>query len=153
VIDLGQPKIEFVMMASRAAIVNGGLYAEGGGMDLFWAEEGQYRVPFPFAVIISVLIPWSASGRRFPLRLRLEDADARELENTLGVDISANVTPGTPEGQSFRHVSVHTPQWSIPSPGAYVAVAQVNGEHEGRTIFTVRPRLEEEPERLEYRPS
>jgi hypothetical protein len=133
-----------MLLADHAEAVNGKLYINGGG----WSMTGPN--PSPFAIAVSVKVPWEMANRRHQLRLELVDSEGRPvefptpdgstqplvLEPELEVGRPAGLVPGTPLDAAL---AINFSPLPLDS-GRYEWRLMVNGEcEEDWTLpFTVR---------------
>lgn len=127
------PRIDFVLLADRAEVLNGKLYAMGGGWEVLnlrqQGEVGQ------FSIAIGVIVPWNATNADHAVALRIEDADGHDL-----MQVQAGFRTGRPphidQGAEQRLMFVVPVTLAFPSTGSYV-VATTLGAEEQRSPFRV----------------
>ncbi len=131
--DERTPRIDFVLLADRAEVLNGKLYAMGGGWEVLnlrqLGEMGQ------FSIAIAVIVPWNATNADHAVTLRVEDADGRDL-----MQVQAGFRTGRPphidQGAEQRLMFIVPVALPFASTGSYVVVATLGAE-ERRAPFRV----------------
>lgn len=66
-------EVDYLLLADRAEMVNGKLYAMGTAWDRVGVAD--FTKPVPLSIAIAVLVPWSATNQQHQLILTIRDAD------------------------------------------------------------------------------
>lgn len=126
-------KIEWLILADYAEIVNNKLYLQGGGWDRLMVNTG-----FPHkrsvGVATSVRVPWNDTNTEGHLRVSLATEDGQELgffEGRFKVGRPANI----PEGSDQRVQIAGGFGVELKAPGGYVVTAMLNGGEGGSVHF------------------
>jgi hypothetical protein len=131
---LETPTIDFLILADHAEALNGKIYLMGGGWDVRAVRD--FSQPVPLTLALAVLVPWTATNQRHQLRLRVEDADGRQLAEVKGEFVAGrppHLTAGTSQRipLAFQHIPV-----LLGGPGVYAIIATLNDQGEKRTTFS-----------------
>jgi hypothetical protein len=132
-----QVEVDFLVLADRAEIVNGKLYAMGAAWDRIGvADFGQ---PLSLSVAIGVLVPWNATNQQHTVTLTLRDADGAPVE----FRIEASFVAGRPaflNGETQRVLlAVPAANVLLPHPGNYVLAAAIDGREMKVVRFSATP--------------
>ena len=115
--------------------VNGKLYMLGGAWDRL--QVGDFSQPVGFGIAAGVIVPWSRTNEDHPLRIYIEDDDARKLPLEFEVNVNVGRPPNAVRGQSFRALLALNGAWQFPGPGSYRVVADLVGDEPRRAVFYV----------------
>ena len=117
--------VDFLLVADRAEVVNGKLYAMGAAWDRIGVAD--FTKPMPLSVAVGVLVPWTATNQPHAVALTLRDADGAPVE----FRVEANFVTGRPpnlNGETQRVLlAVPTAGVLLPGPGNYVLAAAIDG--------------------------
>ena len=136
------PKIEFVMVADHAEVLNGKLYAQGAGwtdMAQPMAQDGQAGINH-IGIAASVLVGWNETNRRFPFRLRLIHEDGQELMK-IDAMMEAGRPAGIPQGSDLRSLMAVNAEIKFPRPGSYELRAELDKGEDETEIRTASFRI------------
>jgi hypothetical protein len=118
-------EIDFLMVADRAEVINGKLYAMGAAWDRIGVAD--FSKPMPLSVAVGVLVPWTATNQPHAVTLTLRDADGAPLD----FRVEANFVTGRPPFLTgeVQRVLLAIPGASVvlPGPGNYVLAAAIDG--------------------------
>jgi hypothetical protein len=118
-------EIDFLMVADRAEVVNGKLYAMGAAWDRIGVAD--FTKPMPISVAVGVLVPWTATNQPHTVTLTLRDADGGPVD----FRVDANFVTGRPPflNGEVQRVLLAIPGASVvlPGPGNYVLAAAIDG--------------------------
>ncbi len=128
------PTIDFLILADHAEAINGKIYLMGGGWDVRAVRD--FAQPVPLTLALAVLVPWTATNQRHHLRLRVEDADGRQLAEVKGEFVAGrppHLTAGTTQRipLAFQHIPV-----LLGGPGVYAIIAALDDQDQKRTTFS-----------------
>lgn len=123
-------RVEFVILADAAQVVDGKLYLLGGAWNRFHCHAFPAQASMAFAT--SVLVDWEETGRQFPVTLTLAD----EAGVPIIPDITAHAEVGRPEGERIQQRTLLTVNANImiPRAGRYTLQATA-GESSVRVSF------------------
>jgi hypothetical protein len=117
--------IDFLLLADRAEVVNGKLYAMGAAWERIGVSD--FAQPLTISFALGVLVPWNATNRPHTVALTIHDADGRPLD----FRVEASFVTGRPpnlNGETQRVLlAVPTAGVHLPGPGSYVLSAAVDG--------------------------
>lgn len=136
------PKIEYIMVADHAEVLNGKLYAHGAG----WTDLAQPLGPDGqpginhLGIAASVMVGWNETNRRFPFLIRLLHEDGMEMFK-IEAQMEAGRPPGIPLGSDFRSLMAVSAEIKFPQPGRYELRAELDGAGEGTDIRSVSFRV------------
>jgi hypothetical protein len=118
-------EVDFLLVADRAEVINGKLYAMGAAWDRIGVAD--FSKPMPLSVAVGVLVPWTATNQPHVVTLTLRDADGVPVE----FRVEANFVTGRPPflNGEVQRVLLAIPGASVllPGPGNYVLAAAVDG--------------------------
>lgn len=131
--------IDLLMLANHAEVQNGLLYTMGAGWDTINRayDPNSGPDPFRFSLALGVLIPWSETNVAHPVNVWIEDEDGHQLVNSR-FDIEVGRPPGRPPGSDTRTVMASSLVVQFPRPGGYRVVAEVDGDHDTRRVYSFR---------------
>ena len=114
----GGVEVDFVMLADRAEIVNGKLYAMGAAWDQIGVHD--FNQPVALSVAMGLLVPWSATNQEHRALLTMRDADGQPLDFRVEVKFVTGRPPFL-NGETQRVLfALPTATIRFPGPGAYV---------------------------------
>ena len=118
-------EVDFLLVADRAEVVNGKLYAMGAAWDRIGVAD--FSKPMPLSVAVGVLVPWTATNQPHAVALTLRDADGGPVD----FRVDASFVTGRPPFLSgeVQRVLLAIPAASVvlPGPGNYVLAAAIDG--------------------------
>lgn len=133
-------RIEWIILADAAEVLNGKVYMLGGGWDRIPASQ-QERDLRLFAVALSIVVPWHQTNERHGLEVKLTDADGqRVLFNVVG-QFESGRPLGAVRGQLLRTPMAFKIATPLNEVGTYAVVGSIDGEESCRTVFHVHPPL------------
>jgi len=129
--------VDFLLLADRAEVVNGKLYAMGAAWERIGvADFGQ---PLSISFALGVLVPWNATNRQHTVTLTMHDADGQRLD----FRVEASFVTGRPpqlNGETQRVLlAVPGATVQLPGPGSYVLSASVDGLEAKAVRFAAVP--------------
>ena len=118
-------EIDFLLVADRAEVINGKLYAMGAAWDRIGVAD--FSKPMPLSVAVGVLVPWTATNQPHAVALTLRDADGVAVD----FRVDASFVTGRPPflNGEVQRVLLAIPATSVvlPGPGNYVLAAAIDG--------------------------
>jgi len=126
--------VDFLLLADRAEVVNGKLYAMGAA----WERIGvaDFNQPLTISFALGVLVPWNATNRQHSVVLTMHDADGQPLD----FRVEASFVTGRPPGLNgeTQRVLLAVPGASVVlrGPGNYVLSATIDGMEAKAVRFT-----------------
>jgi len=121
----GGIEVDFLLVADRAEVVNGKLYAMGAAWDRIGVAD--FSKPMPLSVAVGVLVPWTATNQPHAVALTLRDADGAPID----FRVEASFVTGRPPflNGEVQRVLFAIPGASVvlPGPGNYVLAAAIDG--------------------------
>lgn len=130
-------RLEWLILADEAEVVNGKLYLMGGGWDKLWFNR-QMPASRHMAVAASFRVPWNETNQRHGIEIELATEDGESLAKVTGqmeVGRPAGIAPGT-EQRSQIAFSVDARFGKF---GTYVVNARVDDQEQERVAFSVVP--------------
>lgn len=128
-------KIDWLILADAAQVIDNKLQLLGGGWDLLTVNP-----PFPVvhraAIAIAVRVPWHESDRKHHMRLQVVHDDGGvllTLDGEFYVGRPANILPGQEQRMQFAaNVDLRLEQ-----AGSYAVAVTLDGEESERSPFRV----------------
>lgn len=143
-------RVEWIIMADSAEVVNGKLYLMGGGWDRLIVNQ-----PFPFQQVISIAVSfsvgWDETNIRQPMEIRIEDMEGKQLARVNG-NIEAGRPRGITPGKSQRVQLAFKLPLRIEKPDSFSVTAYINEEMAGRTSFSIAAGRQQDQQRRPTRP-
>ena len=96
-IVLEQSRVEWLILADEAEVVNGKLYMMGGGWDRLTAQSLPWRQHM--AIAVAIRVPWMDTNRQTSVEIDLQDGAGTSLAKVDGqfvVGRPAQSVPGQP---------------------------------------------------------
>jgi hypothetical protein len=128
-------EIDFVILADFAQAVQGKLTLVGGGWNRH--NPGEYPSTLPFGLGIGILVPWSETNRKHPMKFVIRKSEGPELLGG-GGEFEVGREVGTPAGMTQRAVLGLAGQLQLLEPGTYEIVVMA-GDDEKRVTFESLP--------------
>ena len=128
-------RVEWIIIADSAEVVNGKLYLMGGGWNRLVVNQ-----PFPFQQVISVAISfsvgWDETNIRQPMEIRVEDMEGNQAARVNG-EIEAGRPRGITPGEAQRVQLAFKLPLRFEKPDTFSVTAYIADEMAGRTNFTI----------------
>ena len=137
-------RIEWIILADAAEVVNGKVYMLGGGWDRIPASQ-QDRDLRQFAIALSMVVPWHQTNERHALEVKLIDADGQNVLFRVNGEFESGRPAGAVQGQVLRTPMAFKFAGPLGQIGTYAVVGSIDGEESCRTVFHVHPRLGPRP--------
>jgi hypothetical protein len=125
-------KVEWLMLADSAQVINNKLYALGGGWESL-AAAGDFPFRYKFSVALAFLVEWMEADKAWPVQVELAFDDPRQIMINVAGELRVGRPVGLPEGQAQRVQYGMEVDAEFAQPGQYVVRAQA-GESEWRQI-------------------
>ena len=123
--DLNTPRVDFIILADRAEVLNGKLYMMGGGWDRITVVD--FAQPTNLGLAVAVNIPWNATNQQHNLAVRVETLDTTEL-NTVQVGFTPGRPPVLRTAEAQRVIFALGQAITLPGPGTYTIKALLNDD-------------------------
>jgi len=130
---LPKAEIDFAILADRTEVINNKLYMMGGGWDVTAVLD--FKLPIPYSLAISVLIPWHEANEVHQLTMHIEGPDAVMVTPELQANVAVGRPPQAIRGQSFRALLSISGHVLLPKPDTYVIVVRLASGHSKRVVF------------------
>ena len=122
---LEQSRVEWLILADEAEVVNGKLYMMGGGWDRITAQTLPWKQHM--AIALAVRVPWTDTNRQTSVGIDLTDEDG-----TLLVDVKGEFVVGRPAqavpGQPLRSQIAIKMDALLPKLGTYAVICRLHGD-------------------------
>ncbi len=128
-------RVEWIIMADSAEVVNGKLYLMGGGWDQLVINQ-QFPVQQLISVAISFSVGWEETNIQHPMEVRIEDMEGKQLARVNGV-IESGRPRGITPGQSQRVQLAFKLPLRFEQPDTFSVTAYINDEMAARTNFRI----------------
>ena len=128
-------KVEWLMLADEAQVVNNKLYIMGGGWDVLTVNT-TFPVNQHLSVAVSFLVPWSETNRKHNFEVDILHEDGGSLAK-MGGQFEVGRPAGIPVGSDQRSQIAASMNLEIPRPGVYAIKTRIEGEEAGKTGFRV----------------
>jgi len=130
-------KIEWLIIADFAEVINNKLYLQGGGWDKLTVNTG-----FPFirqiGIAASINVPWNETNQDGTLRIEILTQDAKSLAKMEG-KFRVGRPADHPPGEDQRAQIAASLGIEIETEGVYVVSAHLEDQEEARVKFSVVP--------------
>lgn len=133
--DLGQPTIDFLILADRAEVLNGKLYIMGGAWDRL--NKVNFDEPAEIFVALGILVPWHATNQEYGLKIDIDHEDGSRLGEISGAFVTGR-SPDAIPGQVFRTIAALGGKFKLPGPGAYRVTAALSSGDAKTVVFYVK---------------
>lgn len=127
-----EPRVEFLILADRAEVLNGKLYMMGGGWDQIGVMD--FSQALPLGIAVSIIVPWLATNRQHTWGLSIQTGDARPLANVEGAFIVGR-PPNIEHGAIQRAPLAMSMPVVLTAAGTYVVIASLNGRKQESIQF------------------
>lgn len=114
----------------------------GGGWDRIFMPQLPGPLPIPISVVVSILVPWNLTNRRFRFSLDLTDEDNTQIpltpdQDVFSLEFETGRPPGLKPGRPQRTILAVTLNPGLPfeSEGVYSFHANIDGQELKRASF------------------
>lgn len=135
-------KIDYLIVANHAEVINGLLYLSGGGFtDVYQPATEATASITHFCAALSILIPQDTAHQRHTFTINLINQESKEILASSEASFSVNKPLTIEEGTEQHVVAVTQFNIMFPTPGFYRVEAIVdNRDAEGYWKFRVHER-------------
>lgn len=130
-------RVEWLILADFAEVINNKLYLQGGGWDKLTVNTG-FPLNRQLGIAASIRVPWNETNQEAALRIEVLTQDATSLAKMEG-KFKVGRPPDHPPGEDQRAQIAATVGIEIKSEGIYVVVAHLGDQEEARVHFSVVP--------------
>lgn len=128
-------KLGFLMLTDHSEVLNGKVYAMGGGWNMLHFPE--LPVEHAFGIAFGLDVPWDETNQRHTLTLQIEDPDGVGLGDEFSFEFETGRPPGLVPGQDQRIVLSLEARLELASPGPHAVIMNVGEQEIGRSRFYV----------------
>ncbi len=128
-------QLGFLLLTDHSEVLNGKVYAMGGGWNMLHFPE--LPVEHGFGIAFGLDVPWEENNMRHELRLEIEDPDGARLGDEFSFEFETGRPPGLVPGQDQRIVLSLEARLELATPGPHAVVITVGGQEIGRSRFYV----------------
>ena len=89
-------QLGFLMLTDHSEVLNGKVYAMGGGWNML--HFGELPVEHGFGIAFGLDVPWDQTNQRHTLRLEIEDPDGARLGDEFSFEFETGRPPGLVPG-------------------------------------------------------
>lgn len=139
-----KPRIEWIILADAAEVLNGKVYMLGGGWDRVPASQQEREIRL-FAIAMSIVVPWHQTNERHGLEVKMTDADGQRVLFRVAGEFESGRPPGAVRGQLLRTPMAFKFAGPLSQVGTYAVAGSIDGEESCRTVFHVHPPLSPPP--------
>ena len=120
-----QSKVEWLILADEAEVVNGKLYMIGGG----WNRLTAQSLPWPqhMAIALAIQVPWMDTNRQTQVEIDLQDGAGTSLAKVDGQFVVGRPAQSVP-GQPLRTQIAIKMDAKFQKLGTYMVVCRLHGE-------------------------
>jgi hypothetical protein len=130
-------RLEWVILADAAEVVNSKLYLMGGGWDTLHVNT-RFPVEQRLTIAVSLAVGWIETNQRHRIELDVQDEKGGSLASISG-HFEVGRPPEVPPGEPQRFQMAVPITMTFGTPGRFVIVIRVNNEDMGRWPFRVVP--------------
>ena len=127
-------RIEWLILADAATVVERKLYLMGGGWDKLTVNSLPH--PQTMAVAMSILVPWVDANEQRTFSIEVQTDDGESLASVPG-QFEVGRPPGARQGQDLRAQVAIGIHFEFTGLGGYVVIASVEGAEPERYSFNV----------------
>jgi hypothetical protein len=130
-------RVEWIILADFAEILNSKLYLMGGGWDRLIANK-EFPIQQIISIAVSFAVGWDETNIRMPMEIHVKDDEGKELGKVQG-HIEAGRPAGITPGQTQRVQAAFRLPLRFEREGTYTVSALIDGKLEGQTHFALVP--------------
>ncbi|HLT21428.1 MAG TPA: hypothetical protein VKZ96_18380 [Thermomicrobiales bacterium] len=128
-------RVEWIILADSAEILNSKLYLMGGGWDRLVVNQ-DFPVRQIISIAVSFAVGWDETNIRMPMEIQIKDDQGNQLSRVQG-HIEAGRPPGITPGQTQRVQAAFKFSLRFEREGVYTVSALINDKLEGQTHFSL----------------
>jgi len=128
-------KLGFLMLTDHSEVLNGKVYAMGGGWNMLHFPE--LPVEHGFGIAFGLDVRWDETNQRHTLTLQIEDPDGARLGDEFSFEFETGRPPGLVPGQDQRIVLSLEARLELETPGPHAVIMSVGEQEIGRSRFYV----------------
>jgi hypothetical protein len=128
-------QLGFLILTDHSEVLNGKVYAMGGGWNMLHFPE--LPVEHGFGIAFGLDVPWEENNQRHTLSLQIEDPDGATLGDEFSFEFETGRPPGLVPGQDQRIVLSLEARLELATPGPHAVVMSVGEQEIGRSRFYV----------------
>lgn len=133
---VNRSRVEWMIVADHADVVNHKLYLMGGGWDAIQTAEA-FPIGRPIGIALAIRVPWTETNERHTIEIEIHDEDAKNSLARIEGQFEVGRPPGMPKGHTQRfQMAVNLPL-QIEKAGGYTIVARIDGRDDTHTTFSV----------------
>ncbi len=134
-------KLEWLMLADSAQVINNKLYLLGGGWDRVFVNSA-FPASQPLGLAVAISVDWVETNQKHMLHLEvLRESDNEQPQSLMAIDAEFEIgrAPGLRPGASQRTQLAINGTIQLVEPAVHTVVAMLDGEEAGRINFEVVP--------------
>ena len=108
-------QLGFLILTDHSEVLNGKVYAMGGGWNMLHFPE--LPVEHGFGIAFGLDVPWEENNQRHTLRLEIEDPDGARLGDEFSFEFETGRPPGSCRARTSGSCSRSRRGWSSPPQG------------------------------------
>ena len=135
--DPDELRLDYVLVADAGEVVGGKLYLLGGGWDRLLVPHLPGPPGAPFAVAVSISVPWNMTNKKLRLIIDVVDADGGDVSEIAQGEFEVGRPPGMRPGVSQRLQVAVPAQPQFTTEGRYVVRCSIDAAVLGSTAIEV----------------
>jgi hypothetical protein len=128
-------ELGFLMLTDHSEVLNGKVYAMGGGWNMLHFPE--LPTEHAFGIAFGLDVPWDQTNERHTLHLQVDDPDGQRLGDEFSLEFETGRPPGLLAGQDQRIVLSLNATIGFETAGPHAVVISVGETSIGRSRFYV----------------
>ena len=128
-------RVEWIIMADSAEVINGKLYLMGGGWDRLVVNQA-FPLQQMVSIAVSFAVGWDETNLRQPMEIRIEDTEGKQLARVNG-EIEAGRPRGITPGQTQRVQLAFKLPLRFEKPDSFSVTAYIADEIAGTSSFSI----------------
>jgi hypothetical protein len=142
-------RVEWIIMADSAEVINSKLYLMGGGWDRLIVNQA-FPVQQLVSLAVSFAVGWDETNIPQPMEILVKDDEGKELAKVQG-QIEAGRPRGITPGQTQRVQLAFKLPLRFEKAGNYTVSAYISEKLEGQAHFAIVPGRGQPRQRAEQR--
>ena len=127
-------RIEWLILADYAQVIENKLYLQGGGWDRLTVNTG-FPLNRQVGIAASIVVPWNETNQQGNFEIEIQDDDGATIAKIEG-GFKVGRPPDHPPGQDQRAQIAGNLSLSL-KEGTYAIIARLEGKEDARTQFNV----------------